>query len=44
MPGSVRHSHDTPVPSPLARGTLWRLGWALGLAALLWLGVLWALI
>ncbi len=30
-------------PSPLARGLVWRLSWALGLAALLWAGVFWAL-
>ena len=38
------HAHHSHVLiSPLARGTAWRLGWALGLAVLLWLGVLWAL-
>ena len=35
--------NDDAAASPLARGTAWRLGWALGLSALLWLGVLWAL-
>jgi hypothetical protein len=47
-----RHGHDAHgrqleaparVTSPLARGLAFRLGWAGGLSALLWLGVVWAL-
>jgi hypothetical protein len=30
-------------PSPLARGIGYRLAWALGLSAGLWLAVIWAL-
>ncbi|HLZ65922.1 MAG TPA: hypothetical protein VKQ29_06800 [Aliidongia sp.] len=45
------HSHGharyrpmpTRVASPLARGLGFRLAWAGGLSALLWLGVVWAL-
>jgi hypothetical protein len=32
-----------PRLSPLARGIGYRLGWAAGLSALLWLAVFWAL-
>ena len=31
------------LPSVLARGSLWRLGWAAVVSALLWVGVAWAL-
>jgi hypothetical protein len=38
---------DAPVlrrrPSPLARGVGYRLAWAAGLSAALWLAVFWAL-
>lgn len=41
------HAHDHMAPSrvtsPLARGLAFRLGWAGGLSALLWLCVIWAL-
>ncbi|HEV2678350.1 MAG TPA: hypothetical protein VGV37_27730 [Aliidongia sp.] len=41
------HGHHRPAmpvgPSPLARGLGFRLGWAGGLSALLWLAVAWAL-
>jgi hypothetical protein len=39
------HDHPAParVTSPLARGLTFRLAWAGGLSALLWLGVVWAL-
>ena len=42
------HRHPTAAavalgPSPLARGLGFRLGWAVGLSALLWLAVAWAL-
>ena len=43
------HGHRHPAaavalgPSPLARGLGFRLGWAAGLSALLWLAVAWAL-
>jgi hypothetical protein len=46
---SHAHRHDHPHPalpgsaSPLARGLGFRLAWAGGLSALLWLGVVWAL-
>jgi hypothetical protein len=32
-----------PRLSPLARGIFYRLAWALGLSAILWLAVIWAL-
>jgi cell division septal protein FtsQ len=39
------HDHAAParVTSPLARGLAFRLAWAGGVSALLWLGVVWAL-
>ncbi len=43
------HSHEHPaavparVTSPLARGLAFRLAWAGGVSAFLWLGVVWAL-
>ncbi|MDB5360878.1 MAG: hypothetical protein JWO51_2175 [Rhodospirillales bacterium] len=39
------HGQEKPVrvTSPLARGLTFRLAWAGGLSALLWLGVAWAL-
>jgi hypothetical protein len=38
-----RHAVPSAGPSPLARGLAFRLGWAVGLSGLLWLGVAWAL-
>ena len=38
-----RHHHARPSLGPLARGVGFRLVWAAGLSALLWLLVLWAL-
>jgi len=42
---SQAHPHAPParVTSPLARGLAFRLAWAGGVSALLWLGVVWAL-
>ena len=37
------HRHTRPSLGPLARGIGFRLVWAAGLSALLWLLVLWAL-
>lgn len=42
---ALGHGEANPVrvTSPLARGLTYRLAWAAGLSALLWLGVVWAL-
>jgi hypothetical protein len=40
---SVATSRHRRRPSPLARGVVYRLGWAVSLSAALWVAVWWAL-